>query len=116
MTTEPQRTFLFKTLNCDRCEIQPTHSTRSPESLTGFSVPLIPNTHIGHKREVGVFALCPVQFFLAHHMQNSESKLCRHGASESVTTALHTKDCSETEALSFRFFFPPFSLREEAML
>ena len=27
-----------------------------------------------HKREVSVFALGPVLFFLAHHMQNIESK------------------------------------------
>jgi hypothetical protein len=31
--------------------------------------------NIWHKREMGVFALCPVQFFLAHHMQNIESKV-----------------------------------------
>jgi hypothetical protein len=44
------------------------------------------------KREVGVFALGTSLCFVAHHMQNSESKVCRNGSSEIVTTALHTEE------------------------
>src|SRR5712691_3512471 len=38
-----------------------------------------------HKREVGVVALCLVRFFLAHHMQNIKSKVCRNRSSEIVS-------------------------------
>jgi hypothetical protein len=38
-----------------------------------------------HKREVGVVALCLVGFFLAHHMQNIKSKVCRNRSSEIVS-------------------------------
>src|SRR5712692_11049250 len=46
-----------------------------------------------HTRQVSVFALGPVRFFLAHHMHDLESKGCSNGTSESVTTACHTEDC-----------------------
>jgi hypothetical protein len=38
-----------------------------------------------HKGEVGVVALYLVRFFLAHHMQNIKSKVCRNRSSEIVS-------------------------------
>ncbi len=38
--------------NCDRYEIQPMHSMMLPESLTGFSVPLLPNANHRHELRI----------------------------------------------------------------
>jgi hypothetical protein len=50
--------MLSNVVNCDRYEIQPMHSMTLPESLTGFSVPLLPNT--GYLRDPQYFPVHPL--------------------------------------------------------